>query len=115
MRQLCHLKSVLNYSLVNPSVVEDVDHSNSMTAETLNRSVEKLLRPKSSIFTVSAIASILPTALLTHYTYTLLCHAVTRQRLLELIEEELKTPFLPPYLVPFIKVNCCTQCDTLVG
>ncbi|KAL5108471.1 NAD hydrolase sarm1 [Taenia crassiceps] len=101
MRQLCHLKSMVNYSLIDPTGVaeflaeasKDVVDCNCMATEALNGDTERLLRLKSSISTVPAIASIIPTALLTQYTYTLLCHGVTRQRLLELTEEELKNTF----------------------
>ncbi|VDK37673.1 unnamed protein product [Taenia asiatica] len=101
MRQLCRLKSMVNYSLVDPTGVaeflteasKDVGDSKSMTTEALNGDTDRLLRPKSSISAVPAIASVIPTALLTQYTYTLLCHGVTRQRLLELTEEELKNTF----------------------
>lgn len=92
---------MVNYSLIDPTGVaeflteasKDVGDSNSMSTEVLNGDTDRLLRSKSSISAVPAIASILPTALLTQYTYTLLCHGVTRQRLLELTEEELKNTF----------------------
>ncbi|EUB59183.1 Sterile alpha and TIR motif-containing protein [Echinococcus granulosus] len=101
MRQLCHLKSMVNYSLIDPTGVadflaeasKDVRDSNSRTAETVSVDKDRLSRSTSSTTTALAIASTIPTALLTQYTYTLLCHGVTRQRLLEVTDEELKNTF----------------------
>ncbi|CDS43179.1 sterile alpha and tir motif containing protein [Echinococcus multilocularis] len=101
MRQLCHLKSMVNYSLIDPTGVadflaeasKDVRDSSSRTAETVSVDKDRLSRSTSSTTTALAIASTIPTALLTQYTYTLLCHGVTRQRLLEVTDEELKNTF----------------------
>ncbi|VDM33469.1 unnamed protein product [Hydatigera taeniaeformis] len=101
MRQLCYLKSMVNYSLIDPTGVaefleeasKDVGDSESMTTEVMNGDSDRLLRSKSSTTPVSVVASIIPSASLTQYTYTLLSHGVTRQRLMELTEEELKNTF----------------------
>lgn len=96
MRQLSHLKSMANYSKIDPSGVaiflaeasDDVSGSESMISDD---SVNDSGGSKSPTdFGSSSIDSSLPVALLTQYTYNLLSHGVTRQRLADLTEEDLE-------------------------
>ncbi|VUZ39189.1 unnamed protein product [Hymenolepis diminuta] len=47
-------------------------------------------RSKDALFTISTVDTSIPTALLTQYTYNLLSHGITRQRLADLVEEDLE-------------------------
>ncbi|KAM7535615.1 hypothetical protein Aperf_G00000100490 [Anoplocephala perfoliata] len=96
MRQLSHLKSMANYSKIDPSGVAiflaeasgDVSGSESMINGDSVDDNDGLKSPTN--FDSSAIDSSIPVALLTQYTYNLLSHGVTRQRLADLTEEDLE-------------------------
>uniref|UniRef100_A0A5K3F208 ADP-ribosyl cyclase/cyclic ADP-ribose hydrolase n=1 Tax=Mesocestoides corti TaxID=53468 RepID=A0A5K3F208_MESCO len=98
MRQLSRLKSMANYSQIDPTgVAEFLATASQDSNETSNASLQTPNMPAALMgseegvsASSSAIASVIPAAVLTQYTYNLLRHGVTRQCLVDLTEADLE-------------------------
>ncbi|KAM3184211.1 hypothetical protein ACTXT7_008827 [Hymenolepis weldensis] len=95
LRQLSHLKSIANYSQIDPTRIADFlaeASEDNQDSEFMNNSDSSndSNRSKDASYISSTVDTSMPTALLTQYTYNLLSHGITRQRLADLIEEDLE-------------------------
>lgn len=94
-RQLSHLKSIVNYSQIDPTGIADFlleaseDNQDSGSLHNDNHTNVENDRSKDTSDTALTIDSSMPTVLLTQYTYNLLSHGVTRQILTDLTDEDL--------------------------
>nr|CDS30674.1 sterile alpha and tir motif containing protein [Hymenolepis microstoma] len=95
LRQLCHLKSIANYSPIDPTGIADFlaeasEDLQSSAATDNNDATNDGDDSKDTLGINSTIDSSMLIAMLTQYTYNLLSHGVTRQELADLTESDLE-------------------------